>query len=81
MEPSCRRTKTKLETSGLSTLKSILFKYYMTSLKTSYDVYDPRSYKTICLKCKARFTLVVRVGDFSCWRMWISALKTIAQEK
>ena len=28
----------RLETCGLSTLKSILFKYYITSLKTSYDV-------------------------------------------
>jgi hypothetical protein len=33
------------------TFKSILSKYYMTSLITSYDVDDPRSYKTICLKC------------------------------
>ncbi len=41
----------KLETCGLLTFKSILFKYYMTSLITSYDVDDPRSYKTICLKC------------------------------
>ena len=37
----------KLETCGLSTFKSILYKYYMTSLRTSYDVDDPRSYKTI----------------------------------
>ncbi len=41
----------KLETCGLLTFKSILFKYYMTSLITSYDVDDPRSYKTVCLKC------------------------------
>jgi hypothetical protein len=41
----------KLETCGLSTFKSIFYKYYMTSLRTSYDVDDPRSYKTICLKC------------------------------
>jgi hypothetical protein len=41
----------KLETCGLSTFKSILYKYYMTSLRTSYNVDDPRSYKTICLKC------------------------------
>ena len=40
----------KLETCGLTTFKSILFKYHMTSLKTSYNVNDPRSYKTICLK-------------------------------
>ena len=48
----------KLETCGLSTFKSILFKYYMTSLKTSYDVDDPRSYKTICLKCNCVRSLV-----------------------
>jgi hypothetical protein len=41
----------KLETCVLSTFKSILYKYYMTSLRTSYNVDDPRSYKTICLKC------------------------------
>ncbi len=40
----------KLETCGLLTFKSILFKYHMTSLITSYDVDDPRSYKTICFK-------------------------------
>jgi hypothetical protein len=32
------------------TFKSTLFKYYMISLRTTYDVDDPRSYKTICLK-------------------------------
>ncbi len=40
----------KLKTCGLLTFKSILSKYFMTSLITSYDVDDPRSYKTICLK-------------------------------
>ena len=47
-----------METYGLSTLKAIIYKYYMTSLTTFYAVDDPCSYKTICLKCNCVGSLV-----------------------
>ena len=37
----------KLETCGISTFKAILYKYFMTSLRT-YDDDDPRPFKTTC---------------------------------
>ena len=37
----------------LTSLKSILFNYYKTSLFTSFDCEDPRTFKTVCLKCNS----------------------------
>ena len=38
---------------SLSSFKSSVFKYYLSALNSYYDVDDPRSYKTICLKCNS----------------------------
>ena len=42
-----------LNTDSLSSFKSAMFKYYISSLYSCYDVEDPRSYKTICPKCNS----------------------------
>ena len=36
---------------SLISFKSVLFNYYKTSLATSFDCDDPRTFKTVCLKC------------------------------
>ena len=36
----------------LTSFKPVLFNYYTTSLVTSFDCEDPRTFKTVCLKCK-----------------------------
>ena len=38
-----------LNTDSLSSFKSVMFKYYISSLYSCYDVEDPRSYKTIIM--------------------------------
>ena len=40
-----------MKTNTLSSFKSIVFKYYVWSLYSCYNVDDPRSYKTTCVKC------------------------------
>ena len=42
-----------LNTDSLSSFKSAMFKYYISSLYSCYDVEDPRSYKTVCPKCNS----------------------------
>ena len=37
----------------LTSFKSVLFNYYKTSLVTSFDCEDPRTFKTVCLKCNS----------------------------
>jgi hypothetical protein len=39
------------KSNSLLTFKSLLIKYYHTALDRNYNVDDPRSWKTICLKC------------------------------
>jgi len=36
----------------LTLFKSVLFNYYKTSLVTSFDCEDPRTFKTVCLKSR-----------------------------
>ncbi len=40
-------------TDSLSVFKSILLKYYYQSLELNYDPDNPRTLKTICLKCNS----------------------------
>ena len=37
----------------LTSFKLVLFNYYKTSLVTSFDCEDPRTFKTVCLKCNS----------------------------
>jgi hypothetical protein len=50
-----------LNTDSLSSFKSAMFKYYISSLYSCYDVEDPRSYKTICPKCNSVRSLMYSV--------------------
>lgn len=52
----------KLDTDSLSSFKSIMFKYYISSLHTCYNVDDPRSYKTICPKCNCVRSLTTPIS-------------------
>ena len=36
---------------NLNSFKSVINKYYYTSLATTYDPDNPRTFKTICCKC------------------------------
>jgi hypothetical protein len=42
-----------LNTDSLSSFKSAMFKYHISSLSSCYDVENPRSYKTMCPKCNS----------------------------
>ncbi len=55
---SCRIWNTladelNLKLDNLTTFKSVLFNYYNTSLNFNYSPEDPRTFKTICLKCNS----------------------------
>ena len=39
------------KTSQKQILKKQLFNYYLCALESSYDIDDPRSWKTVCPKC------------------------------
>ena len=52
----------KLDTCGLSTFKTVIFNYYSMSLRTCYNVNDPRSYKTICPKCNSVRSLSIPIS-------------------
>ena len=42
---------------SLSSLKAVLYSYYKQALVASYIPDDPRSFKSICLTCKAAHNL------------------------
>ena len=42
-----------LSSSTLASFKSVNFNYYKSALAVSYDCEDPRSFKSICLKCNS----------------------------
>ena len=42
-----------VNTDSLSVFKSILLKYHHQSLELNYDPDNPRTFKTICLKCNS----------------------------
>ena len=52
----------KLDTCRLSTFKTVIFNYYSMSLRTCYNVNDPRSYKTICPKCNSVRSLSIPIS-------------------
>jgi hypothetical protein len=51
-----------LDTCGLSTFKTVIFNYYSMSLRTCYNVNDPRSYKTICPQCNSVRSLSIPIS-------------------
>ena len=44
---------------SFSSFKTSLHKYYLSALNMCYDVDDPRTYKTICVKCNSVRSLTV----------------------
>ena len=42
-----------LSSSTLASFKSVISNYYKSALAVSYDCEDPRSFKSICLKCNS----------------------------
>ena len=66
-----------LSSSTLASFKSVIFNYYKSALAVSYDCEDPRSFKSICLKCNnarplSRPKLVVCSRSFSCIAVFFS---------
>ena len=50
---NCLVDELDLSSSTLASFKSVIFKYYKSALAVSYDCEDPRSFKSICLKCNS----------------------------
>ena len=48
---------------SLSSLKAVLYSYYKQALVASYIPDDPRSFKSICLTCKAAHNLGWNIPD------------------
>ena len=40
-----------ISTNNLNSFKSVMLNYYFTSMETTYDPENPRTFKTICVKC------------------------------
>lgn len=47
----------KLSMDNLSTFKTRMLHYYFTCLNNTYDIDDPRTFKTICTKCNSSRSL------------------------
>jgi hypothetical protein len=41
-----------------SEFKNLLFKYYILALDNTYDVEDPRTWKSVCIKCNSARSLM-----------------------
>ena len=68
---NCLVDELDLSSSTLASFKSVIFNYYKSALAVSYDCEDPRSFKSICLKCNSarplsRPKLVVCSCSFCC---------------
>ena len=50
---NCLADELDLSPSTLTSFKSVIFNYYKSALAVSYDCEDPRSFKSICLKCNS----------------------------
>ena len=50
---NCLADELDLSSSTLASFKSVIFNYYKSALAVSYDCEDPRSFKSICLKCNS----------------------------
>ena len=46
---------------SLAVFKSFLLKYYFNALNTTFNIEDPRSFKTICSKCNTARSLNNRI--------------------
>ena len=47
--------------STLASFKSATFNYYKSALAVSYDCEDPRSFKSMCLKCNSARPITCRM--------------------
>ena len=68
---NCLVDELDLSSSTLASFKSVIFNYYKSALAVSYDCEDPRSIKSICLKCNSACPLsrpitCVCTCSFSC---------------
>ena len=50
---NCLADEVDLSSSTFASFKSVIFNYYKSALAVSYDCEDPRSFKSICLKCNS----------------------------
>ena len=50
---NCLPDEPDLSSSTLASFKSVIFNYYKSALAVSYNCDDPRSFKSICLKCNS----------------------------
>ena len=50
---NCLVDELDLSSLTLASFKSVIFNYYKFALAVSYDCEDPRSFKSICLKCNS----------------------------
>ena len=53
-----------LSSSTLASFKSVIFNYCKSALAVSYDCEDPRSFKSICLKCNSARPLYRQITCF-----------------
>ena len=58
-----------LSSSTLASFKSVIFNYYKSTLAVSYGCEDPRSFKSVCLKCNS-VRLLSR--SITCFVIWLS---------
>ena len=45
-----------------SEFKNLLFKYYILALENTYDVEDPRTWKSVCIKCNSARCLINKLS-------------------
>ena len=50
---NCLADELDLSSSTLASFKTLIFNYCKSTLAVSYDCEDPRSFKSICLKCNS----------------------------
>ena len=61
---NCLVDELDLSSSTLASFKSVIFNYCKSALAVSYDCEDPRSFKSICLKCNSARPLYRQITCF-----------------
>ena len=61
-----------LTTGTLSSFQSVLLNYYYTALENTFNIVDPRTFKTICTKCNQVRNLNIPITCcYSCFLLYI----------
>ena len=55
----------KQQSLSLSTFKYLLYRYYTTAININYESENPRTWKSICLKCNSARSLATPLSCFS----------------